>query len=178
MTAFLLFLRKVPSWVWLVLVLLAVAFFYGQSRYNAGQADVQGKWDAYKAKMIAVTNEAAELARKARQDYSDTSEQAQKAYDDGRKSGLLANQSVVDDLRNDRKRLQNGWGACLAAPRGAAPGAASGANETSGVPPEAFGRVLQVGSDADTQVTWLQAELLATRKLYASCHAIMPVVEK
>lgn len=178
MTALLLFLRKVPLWVWVALALLGAGLFYGHTRYNAGQADIQGKWDAYKAKMVAVTNEAAELARKARQDYADTSEQAQRAYDDGRQSGLLANQSVVDDLRNDRKRLQNGWGACLASPRRTAAGASSGANEIAGVPPEAFGRVLQVGSDADTQVTWLQAELLATRKLYASCHAIMPVVEK
>jgi hypothetical protein len=45
MTAILLFLRGVPLWVWLTLGLLGAGLFYGHLRYNAGQADVQAKWD-------------------------------------------------------------------------------------------------------------------------------------
>jgi hypothetical protein len=38
-------LRRVPAWMWAVLLLLAAGWYYGHVRYNAGQADVQDKWD-------------------------------------------------------------------------------------------------------------------------------------
>ena len=53
MSAIWLFLKAVPSWVWVALALLAGGLFYGHTRYNAGQEDVQGKWDAEHARMAA-----------------------------------------------------------------------------------------------------------------------------
>ena len=57
MTAILLFLKRVPSWAWIGLALIAAGWFYGHTRYNAGQADVQAKWDA------SVEKGKAEIAR-------------------------------------------------------------------------------------------------------------------
>ena len=56
MTAFLLFikpaltfLRGLPWQLWAGLALLALAGLYGHTRYNAGQAEVQTRWDAQEA---------------------------------------------------------------------------------------------------------------------------------
>jgi len=57
MTAFLLLLKRVPSWAWIGLALIAAGWVYGHTRYNAGQADVQAKWDA------SVEKGKAEIAR-------------------------------------------------------------------------------------------------------------------
>lgn len=46
-------LRRIPGWVYVLLLLLAAGLYYGHARYNAGQADVQAKWDAQKAKDAA-----------------------------------------------------------------------------------------------------------------------------
>ena len=57
MTSVLLALKRVPSWAWIGLALIAAGWVYGHSRYNAGQADVQAKWDA------SVEKGKAEIAR-------------------------------------------------------------------------------------------------------------------
>lgn len=44
-TAAMVFLKGLPVWVWIALGLLAAGLLYGHTRYNAGQADVQGRWD-------------------------------------------------------------------------------------------------------------------------------------
>lgn len=51
------YFRLVPAWVWVGLALVAAGMFYGHTRYNAGQASTQAKWD----KAIAAGQ--AELAR-------------------------------------------------------------------------------------------------------------------
>jgi len=51
------FLRRVPLWVYVAGGLLLAGALYGHLRFNAGQADIQSKWDAQKAK------DAAEIAR-------------------------------------------------------------------------------------------------------------------
>lgn len=38
-------LRRVPVWAYLAIFLLAAGWYYGHTRYSAGQADVQVKWD-------------------------------------------------------------------------------------------------------------------------------------
>lgn len=38
-------LRRVPAWIWVAALLLLAGWYYGHTRYNAGQADVQAKWD-------------------------------------------------------------------------------------------------------------------------------------
>lgn len=57
MTAILLLLRRVPAWAWIALALVGAGWFYGHLRYNAGQRDVQEKWDA------AVERGKAEIAK-------------------------------------------------------------------------------------------------------------------
>jgi hypothetical protein len=38
-------LRRIPGWAYVLFILVAAGLYYGHTRYNAGQADVQAKWD-------------------------------------------------------------------------------------------------------------------------------------
>lgn len=53
MTAILALFARLPAWVWIAAALLAGGLFYGHLRYNAGQADIQEKWDAESARVAA-----------------------------------------------------------------------------------------------------------------------------
>lgn len=55
-------LRRVPLWVYVAAILLLAGWYYGHTRFNAGQADIQAKWDAQKAKDA---DELAKLKQKA-----------------------------------------------------------------------------------------------------------------
>lgn len=44
------FLKNIPPWIWLCVVILVGGWYYGHTRYDAGQADVQAHWDASVAK--------------------------------------------------------------------------------------------------------------------------------
>ncbi len=63
LTGALAFLRGIDWRIWAGLGILALGLLYGHGRYNAGQAEVQGKFDTYKAELIAKT-EAAKVAVK------------------------------------------------------------------------------------------------------------------
>lgn len=39
------YLKLVPAWVWIALALVAAGLLYGHTRFNAGQASTQAKWD-------------------------------------------------------------------------------------------------------------------------------------
>ncbi len=134
---------------------------------------VQAKYGAYTSKMSALTKQVAEAAERARQEYHAKSKEAAKNYEDGRKSAEEHQNTVVADLRAGNLQLRNGWSACMSAPRkDQARPAVGGDDATPAVQAEAFGRVLRVGDDADNQVRWLQAELIATRKLAESCGVV------
>jgi hypothetical protein len=40
------FLGRIPAWVWVALALIAGGWYYGHTRYEAGQADVKAEWNA------------------------------------------------------------------------------------------------------------------------------------
>lgn len=169
------FLGGVRATIFAGLLLLALVFA-GVQTFRHGH--VVREFDGYKAtvesdRAKAIVAQKTEEARyaKLQADYYQKASEARKAYEDGRQSGLLANQTVVSDLRSGNKRLQNGWQSCLrATPKAPEAGAAGRADdEAPGVPAEAFGRVLSVGSDADAQVTWLQTEVRALYDLANQC---------
>lgn len=43
-------LRRLPPWVWVAFLLLGTGWWYGRVQFNAGQADIQAKWDESRAK--------------------------------------------------------------------------------------------------------------------------------
>lgn len=60
-------LRKVPWQAWACVALAALVLAYGHWRYNAGQADVQARWDKQEAAYALQRAEAALAARATEQ---------------------------------------------------------------------------------------------------------------
>jgi cell division protein FtsB len=171
-------LRLIGGWRAAAFLGLAVALgaFAGvQSlRLHSTQStltDVRAEGQEFRDRMVALTAKASTLAAQARVEYHEASARAEASYQAGRDSANQYQATVVADLRSGNIRLRNGWQACMsAAPIGqAASGTSSGPDGPANVQAEAFGRVLRIGADADNQVTYLQAELLATRQLAQSC---------
>lgn len=162
-----------------VFAALATAFLLVAGVQTWRLGNTQDAYAAYQDKVVASTAKAAQAAATAREkaqaaviEYQSKSAEAERNYQAGRESAIHAQQTIVDDLRNDRIRLRGEWASCMSrrVPAGEATSAtASGSDGEASVPAEAFGRVLRVGADADTQVQWLQSELIATRELYSKC---------
>lgn len=158
---------------------LATAFLLAAGVQTWRLENVQDAYAAYRDKVVAATAKAAQAAATAREkaqeaviEYQSKSAEAERNYQAGRESAIHAQQAIVDDLHNDRIRLRGEWAACMSKriPAGGSTSAtASGSDEQATVPAEAFGRVLRIGADADTQVQWLQSELTSTRELYGKC---------
>lgn len=158
----------------LAIVFLLVA---GVQSWRLGAS--QDAYAAYRDKMIAATAKAAQAAATAREKSLDAREaylwksgEAENAYNAGRESAINYQNTVVADLRSGNLRLRNEWSACHSG-KGegrAAAGVAEGTNGESDVLPEAVGRVIGIGQQADLHVKWLQSELQATRQLYESCY--------
>lgn len=68
-------LRRVPAWVWVAFLLLSAGWYYGHARYNAGQADIQAKWDESvakgKAEVERLKSEAGKVTIKVETKYVD-----------------------------------------------------------------------------------------------------------
>lgn len=154
-------------------VVMAAGLGIQTVRLNASQAS----YEAYKDKVVAATAkaqvaaaQAAEKAAIAREEYYRVSAVAESNYQAGRESAIAYQNTVIADLRSGNLKLRNEWAGCMRAPKDeAASGTASGSDGAADVPPEAFGRILRVGADADNAVQWYQAELTATRALYSQC---------
>lgn len=146
---------------------------HGESSQKAAADKVQAKFDAYKSKMVSLTEQVAKAADRSRKEYDDKSAEAARNYEDGRKSAEIRESVVAADLRAGNLRLRREWSACMSAARKDQAGPAVRSDDgAAAVPPEAFARVLRVGDDADNQVRWLQAELTATRELAESCGVV------
>ena len=162
-----------------VFAALATAFLLVAGVQTWRLGNTQDAYAVYRDKVVAATAKAAKAAATAREkaqaaviEYQSKSAEAERNYQAGRESAIHAQQTIVDDLRNDRIRLRGEWAVCMSqrVPAGSAPGpTSSGSDEQASVPAEAFGRVLRIGADADNQVQWLQSELTATRELYSKC---------
>lgn len=158
---------------------LATAFLLAAGVQTWRLGNAQDAYAAYRDKVVAATAKATQAAATAREkaqaaviEYQSKSAEAERNYQAGRESAIHAQQTIVDDLRNDRIRLRGEWAACMSKRVPAGEGAsatASGSDGEAAVPAEAFGRVLRVGADADNQVQWLQSELTSTRELYSKC---------
>jgi hypothetical protein len=169
-------LRPYLALIRVVLYLLLVGAIFiggcqhGKSTQEADIKHVQEAYDGYRAKMVALTQQVAQAAARARQQYDEKSAEALRNYEDGRKSAEIRESTLVADLRAGNVQLRSEWAACMSPARKNQAGPAVGSDDGSAaVPPEAFSRVLRVGDDADLQAAWLQAQLIATRALAESC---------
>ncbi len=118
--------RRVPAWVWIAFLLLAAGWYYGHVRYNAGQADVQTKWDESvargKAEVERLTKEAGKVTFRVETKYVDRVKTI-------REKGETIVQKVPVYISRDLPELPGAFRVLIdAAAEGTVPDAASLAN--------------------------------------------------
>jgi uncharacterized protein YukE len=151
--AFRLLLAGVPRQVWIGLAVIAAVWFYGHLRYNAGQADIQAKFDAYKVEIQKAVSarEAANLAKEAadKQEF----ERIAKQHDEDVKNAKAKADRVAADLRDGIAKLQKHWRGC---PSGQAAGSPQGIDEETRLREESAARIIGNAAEADSWITRLQ----------------------
>ncbi len=148
--------------------------FAGLFAWKAHQATATAtQFRAYQDRMIALTAAAQEKAHQARDTFMTTSLDNERAYQREKDDAKVQQDSVVAAARTGELRFRQLWQGCVstASLSGAVAAAAGGADGQAGLRAEAAGRIVRVGADADNHVSWLQAELIATRALAQSCGA-------
>lgn len=151
------FLKSVPWPVYAGLGLLAGGLFYGHLRYNAGQASVQGKFDAFKAQVADDI-------------------QAQAAFNKAKQArDKLAFDSIANSLRMENEQIKSNTDATIAELRAGTvklrdrfkcpsktaevAGSGQGDNEASetGLSDEDAGFLIRFAGEADTVANTLTA---------------------
>lgn len=166
-----------------VLAALASVFLLvaGVQTWRLGNA--QDDYAAYRDKVVAATAKASqaaatarEKALEAREAYLWKSGEAENAYQAGRDSAIQAQQTIADDLRADRVRLQQQWRGCESnrvREGQALAGTASGSDAEAELRAKGTSNLIGNSDYADGWIVWLQSELIATRELYDNC--VIPV---
>lgn len=184
MIAFWAFLRAVPSWAWLGLGLLGAGLLYGHLRYNAGQADIQAKWDSEKAAFtIRMAEAEAQVAGKT--------QAVNAAYDAGVASAAQMKEREISDAYQRGKaageRIRAGavsvrtvWRDrdCPAATEGPGSGSGAGPAQVSGERAEAIGSLLAAAGADDATYAEAYRRLESAQKLLNACFDGVPVAEQ
>lgn len=141
------FLKSLPWWLYVVIALLVAAFFYGESRYKAGQADRQGLWDAANTLAEQENRKREEGWRKGIADYA--TQETQKRLTREREFA-----AIVDGLQSGngpvrvRSRLKCPVPQAAGATAGN-DGGAAGPQQPDGFQESDAVVVLRIGEDAD-----------------------------
>lgn len=158
---------------------LATAFLLVAGVQTWRLGNTQDAYAAYRDRVVAATAKAAQAAAMAREkaqeaviEYQSKSAEAERNYQAGREAAIHAQTTLVSDLRNGNQRLQQQWWGCESnrvREGQAVARTASGQDEQAELRFQSASRAIAAGDEADAQVTWLQAELLATREIYSKC---------
>lgn len=162
-----------------VFAALATAFFLVAGVQTWRLGNTQDAYADYRDKVVAATAKAAQAAATAREkaqeaviQYQSKSAEAERNYQAGRESAIHAQTTLVSDLRNGNKRLQQQWRGCESdrvREGQAASGTASGPDAEAELRAEGTGYLVGSADQSDQWIVWLQSELIATRELYGKC---------
>jgi hypothetical protein len=151
-------LRAVPWQAWALLALCGLLWAFGHWRYNAGQAEVQSRWDAaeavHAANAKAAKDAAAIIETRMRADYAAAAARFNKENADA----LAERDAVIAGLRAGTVRVRERFRCPPARLPEAAPGSggSDGAGE-GGLLPEDAGFLLRLAGEADTAARRLTA---------------------
>jgi hypothetical protein len=156
------FLRGLPWQAWAALGILVAGLLYGHHQFNAGQADTQVKFDAYKAQVVEATRKAHDAAVKAEQlqgiAFTAIAEQNRKDVENAKHKGDL----VIAGLQSGALRMRHQWTCPTSVPN--TPAGAALADAEAALRATDTGNLDRIGATADAQVEALQAILDAERK--------------
>lgn len=158
------FLRLVPSWVWVAILLVGAGAWYGQTRYNAGQADVQADWDAAvergKAELAKIEREYRAQEHRHAADMARIGREHQEALSDAQRDA----DKLVADLRAGTVQLQQRWRGCEASRVPGIGGTSGEPDAASDDRSESAGRIVRAAAECDFQVRGLQSVILSDRE--------------
>lgn len=155
LTGALAFLRGLPWQLWASLALLALGLFYGHLRYNAGQADIQTKFDAYQSRMIAATDAAKAAAKRAETLSRTAMDAALVTREQGLKDAKATEAAVAAGIRAGTLKLRKHWQGCPAGVPQAA-GDPGERDEAAELRAADTGTLVGIGAKADADVTYWQ----------------------
>lgn len=157
------FLRLVPSWVWVAILLVGIGLWWGESRHREGKDEVQAEWDAVvergKAELAKIEREyraqehrhAADMARIGREHEQERKDAGDAAY-----------QRAIADVRSGR--LRGVWQCPRVPNTPEAGGTAAVVDDGADDRGEAIGRILRIAAECDSQVRGLQQVIRTDRK--------------
>lgn len=154
-------IRAVPLKAWAILAALAFVVWLRSHWIGVGEDRVQAQFDAYKQRMVALTDASRYLAELSEQKqafaFARIAEAHAKELDDAKRKG----EQVAADLRAGNLRLRNHWRGCPSVP-GAA-GSSKAADGASGLRETGAGNLVRVGATCDARIRALQDALKAER---------------
>jgi hypothetical protein len=131
----------VPAWVWVAFLLLGAGWYYGHTRYNAGQADIQAKWDESRAK-------AEQAARKVQDVWESKIYALTFDAEKRRKEREAETDRTIADLRSGALRVRDRF-RCPSVPKAPAIAGEPPAEEP-GFREEDAGVLIGIADEADT----------------------------
>lgn len=157
------FLKGIPLWVWLGLALLAGGLYYGHVRFEAGQADVQAKFDQHlEADKVATAKFNAETkAKEAAQ--AEKLAQVGFQYERDKAHALDQKDRVIADLRSGAVSLRPQW-RCPASPMPDTPGSTQAVDDAADLREADAGSLVSIAAACDAHVRGLQAILTKERE--------------
>ena len=150
------FLRGLPWQLWAGLALLALGLFYGHLRYQAGQRDVQAKFDQYRAVLMQKTEAAKIAAKRAEATQKAAIDAAMTEYRKGLDDAKAKGAGVTAGIKSGSIGLREHWQGCPERVPGT-PASPEGRDEGASLRAESAGRIVGTGATADAQVIALQA---------------------
>lgn len=131
--------KRTPGWVWVAAILFLAGWYYGHTRYNAGQANVQAMWDKSRAKADKTERAKEQAWNKAVWDlaYAAEIKRAEREQETDR---------TIADLRNGTLRLRDRF----TCPKASRDSATSATPEESGLLVSDAEFLVQFAAEADT----------------------------
>lgn len=154
-------LAPLKPYIWLIK--LGLAAFLGTSLFVSGcvhgKRETQADYDAYRAKVVNATKQAAAKAKRAEELQKIAFDEIGKKHKEDLKDAKAENDRVVAGLRARTIRLQDHF----SCPAPGASTSAEVADENTRLREKAAADIVQIGREADDQIKGLQAVLEAER---------------
>ena len=158
------FLAGIPSWVWIVLFLVAShATLYGMYKHESHKADkAKAELSAYKTEIKkAVTERLAQNAKKEAEDRAVFAAIAEQ-YKEDIADAKAKSDAVIAGLRAGTIKLRKQWQGCSAPTEAAESG--SGTDENADLRAKDSGDLVRAGSEADSWIQRLQQVITQLQK--------------
>lgn len=155
-------LKRIPWQAYALLALCALLWAFGHWRYNAGQAEVQARWDAQEAVYAVQRAKAAEDARKVEERHRAEYRAIADRFLKDAENAKLETDRVIAGLRSGNVRVRQRL-TCPSLPGAAADSTGVAETGPRGLQPEDAAAIVGAGAEADAVARQLNALIEAVK---------------